>query len=330
VADDPADRMRERSERSTVALYLLLEADRQVLAGALVAAIFLALLGASMVFPGAAEALATGDPIETAFQALIGATITGVTLVLTLNQLVLSQEQGAVGDQRDRMDGAMTFRDDVADLLGERPPAEPSAFLRAMVSEIADRAETLREASRGESEDLDRLVESTLENANDVDERLEDATFGQFEVVRSALDFNYSWKLYEANRLLDDDAIVPTCRGPLSSFADALKLYGPAREHFKTLYFQSELIELSRAVLYAALPSLVVTLTVMYYVDVSAYPGQLLGLDRAVLLISAASAVAVAPFAILLSYVTRIATITGRTLSIGPFILRETERETDD
>jgi hypothetical protein len=39
--------------------------------------------------------------------------------------------------------------------------------------------------------------------------------------------------------------------------------------------------------------------------------------------------VAVAPFAVLLAYVLRIATVTGRTLSIGPFILRETERDTD-
>ncbi len=45
--------------------------------------------------------LTRGDPVETLFQALITGTITAVTLVLTLNQLVLSQELGAVGDLRD-------------------------------------------------------------------------------------------------------------------------------------------------------------------------------------------------------------------------------------
>ncbi|MFC7175897.1 hypothetical protein [Halosegnis marinus] len=39
--------------------------------------------------------------------------------------------------------------------------------------------------------------------------------------------------------------------------------------------------------------------------------------------------VAVAPFVILLAYVLRIATVTKHTLSIGPFILRETEGATE-
>jgi len=36
--------------------------------------------------------------------------------------------------------------------------------------------------------------------------------------------------------------------------------------------------------------------------------------------------VSLVPFAILLSYILRIITVTKRTLSIGPFILRETDR----
>jgi hypothetical protein len=53
------------------------------------------------------------EPIETLFQGLLTSIITGVTFVLTLSQLFLSQEQGPVGDQRERMEGAMSFRKDV-------------------------------------------------------------------------------------------------------------------------------------------------------------------------------------------------------------------------
>ena len=329
MTDDPADRMRERSQRSTVALYLLLDADRRLLAAGILAFVSLGLVGASFVLPGAAAALRSGDPIETAFQAFVGATVTGVTIVLTLNQLVLSQELGAVGDQRERMEGAMGFREDVRDLLGETPPAEPSAFLRAMVGATADRAEAVREATSDPSDELERLLDSTRGNAESVTDRLEGTTFGEFDVVRAALDFNYSWKLYTARRVIEHEDCDDATREALESLADALSLFGPAREHFKTLYFQSELIDLSRTVLYAAIPSLVVTVAVLAFVDLSEYTGTLAGVDVGVILVSAAAGIAVAPFAVLLAYVLRIATVTGRTLSIGPFILRETERDTD-
>jgi hypothetical protein len=329
MSEDPADEMRERSQRSTAALYVLLDADRRVLTLGILGFVFAGVVACSVGFPGAAAALRTGDPLETSFQAFIGATVTGVTIVLTLNQLVLSQELGAVGDQRERMEGAMAFRDDVHDMLGETPPAEPSAFLRAMVETTADRARAVRDTVSDPSDELERLLDSTEGNADAVTDRLEGTTFGEFDVVRAALDFNYSWKLYTARRQLEEGDCDDETADALESLADALSLFGPAREHFKTLYFQSELIDLSRTVLYAAIPSLVVTVSVLLFVDIGDYAGTLLGVDHGVLLVAAASAVAVAPFAVLLAYVLRIATVTGRTLSIGPFILRETDRDTD-
>jgi hypothetical protein len=80
MVDDPADRMRERSQRSTLSLYLLLDADRRLLAAGIVAFVSLGLVGASLVLPGTAAALHSGDPVETAFQALVGAIVTGCTL----------------------------------------------------------------------------------------------------------------------------------------------------------------------------------------------------------------------------------------------------------
>jgi hypothetical protein len=326
MTHEPADRMRERADRSNLLMYVLLNVNREVVSLGILLLTFAGVVGASLVIDGAAAALVTDDPIETAFQAFIGATVTGVTLVLTLNQLVLSQELGAVDDQYDRMEGAMDYRADVGDLLGETPPAEPSAFLCALIEAIGDRAEAL-DAAAGDDEAVQRVVDSTVENADAVVERLEGADFGEFDVVRTSLDFNYSWKLYATNRLKGDDRSEET-RAALEDLSEALGLYGPAREHFKTLYFQSELISLSRTVLYVSIPSLVTSAVVVLLFDVENYPGTVLGLDVGVLIVAAATAVAVAPFAVLLSYVLRIATITRRTLAIGPFILRSSERDT--
>jgi hypothetical protein len=336
VGADAEETMEERAGGDTVFAYLLVEADRRLLTVGLFLSMLVAFLGAALVMPGSASVVRAGDPVETLFQALVGATVTGVTLVLTLNQLVLSQELGPAGDQRERMAGAMEFRTDVADYL-EDPisPAEPSAFLRAMVTATGAQAEQLTDSVSEDRDDeagkgVRDLADGVKTSADQVADSLSGATFGRYDVVDAALNFEYSRKLYRARRLrkaygdaLDDE----TCAA-LEELEGILRLFGPAREHFKTLYFQSELVNLSRLVLFSSLPSLVVTVSMLAFVDASALPTTTpVGIDAAVLLVCTTTALALLPFLILLSYVVRIATIAGRTLSIGPFILRETERE---
>ena len=329
MPDQSANTMRERAERSNLLMYFLLNLHRLVVTFLVLVGVFVGIVGASLVIDGAAVTLVTGDPVATAFQSLIGATVTGVTLVLTLNQLVLSQELGALDDQYDRMEGAMTFREEVGDLIGETPPAEPSAFLCVLIEAIADRARAVGEAVDDGDEDARHLVDVTTGNADAVLDRLDEAEFGEYEVVQRSLDFNYSWKLYATNRLTDERR-SEEAQEALEDLSEALGLFGPAREHFKTLYFQSELINLSRTVLNVSIPSLVTATAFTLLFDPKNYPGTVFGLDVAVLLVAAAAAIAVTPFAVLLAYILRIATITRRTLAIGPFVLRDSERDTQD
>jgi hypothetical protein len=49
--------------------------------------------------------------------------------------------------------------------------------------------------------------------------------------------------------------------------------------------------------------------------------------SHALLVVSVAATVAVVPFAILLAYVLRLVTVAKRTLSVGPFVLRTTDRD---
>ena len=107
----PSDTMRERVPEGSRKFWLLLNANRWLLAAGISGGVFLALAIIGHLHPTARPALfGRSDPIETLFQGLLGSIITGVTLVLTLSQLVLSQEQGPVGDPRERMEGAMAFR----------------------------------------------------------------------------------------------------------------------------------------------------------------------------------------------------------------------------
>ena len=329
MTEQSANTMRERAERSNLLMYFLLNLHRLVVTFLILVIVFVGVVGASLVIDGAAVTLVTDDPVATAFQSLIGATVTGVTVVLTLNQLVLSQELGALDDQYDRMEGAMTFREEVGEVIGETPPAEPSAFLCTLIEAIADRARAVGETVDDGDEDARYLVDAITGNADAVLDRLDGAEFGEFEVVQRSLDFNYSWKLYATNRLTDERR-SEEAQEAIEDLSETLGLFGPAREHFKTLYFQSELINLSRTVLYVSVPSLVIATAFTLLFDPKNYPGTVLGLDVAVLLVAAAAAIAVAPFAVLLAYILRVATITRRTLAIGPFVLRDSERDTQE
>jgi hypothetical protein len=331
-----SDTMRDRAGASTLKLWFFLHADRRLVALGLVGFLFTGVVVGGLLHPVSAHSLiSSGDPVETLSQALIGSTVTGVTLVLTLSQLVLSQEQGAVGDQRGRMEDAMTFREDVAAMLDQPvSPTEPSVFLRALVKETERRADAFEEALSSDAAAAERaseFVESLKANGERVREGLTGADFGEFEVIRAALDYNYSWKLYAARRLraehadeLGDEAI-----DAVEALADSLELFGPAREHFKTLYFQWELIDLSRTILWASLPSLLATTLALVFFDAEAAAGSLLGVPHSLLLVAGVTAIALLPFAVLLSYILRIVTVTKRTLSIGPFILRETDRDVE-
>lgn len=122
----PSDTMRERVPENSRKFWLLLNANRWLVAAGISGGVFLALAIIGQLHPIGPPALfSQADPIETLFQGLLTAIITGVTLVLTLSQLVLSQEQGPVGDQRERMEGAMAFRKDVEDVI-EQPVVPPS------------------------------------------------------------------------------------------------------------------------------------------------------------------------------------------------------------
>ncbi len=336
--DQPSDTMRERVPESSRKFWLLLNANRWLVAGGIVAGVFVTLVLVGTLHPTSVRTLLDGgDPMETLFQGLLTAIITGVTLVLTLSQLVLSQEQGPVGDQRERMEGAMAFRSDVEDVIEEPvSPAQPSAFLRSLVKLTKQRANAVDDAVAAiDDADLnDRVagfVEDVERNAAAVEQSLDGAQFGTFNVVFAALNYNYSWKIYAARRLraehadsLDDDA-----RAAFDDLVEALELFGPAREHFKTLYFQWELINLSRTILYASIPALAAAVMGIVYLEPALFPGTLLGVETVLLVVCAGVAISLLPFAFLLSYILRIVTVTKRTLSIGPFILRETDRSSD-
>lgn len=334
-AGSPRDTMRGRIEANRWKTWLLLDADRWLVAAVLSSIVFASIVLASVLDVAPMRAVIREQTaLWWVFSPLIGAIVTGVTLVVTFTQLVLSQELGPLGDQRDRMEGAVEFRTDVASRLDvPTAPPEPASFLEALVGGVRAHAADLQAAADECDDEQTRqqvieFADSLTEHSRAVSSGLEGAEFGEFDVLYSVLNFNYSWKIYEARRLRAEysDTLDEETNDEIDDVVEMLEFFGPAREHFKTLYFQWELINLSRLLLYAAVPALVVTVLVQLYVSPASFTGVYFGVDGIVWVVASATTIAFVPFFLLTAYVLRIATIAKRTLAIGPFILRDTDR----
>lgn len=64
------------------------------------------------------EKILTSDDVSTLFAAIVGAIITSVTLILTVTQLVISQEIGSLSEQSQRLETQKDFRTRVENTLG--------------------------------------------------------------------------------------------------------------------------------------------------------------------------------------------------------------------
>ena len=316
-------------------LYVLLRANRWALTVAVLASVFIVLVLASRLgLSPLREIVEAQDGLEFLFSAFIGAIITGTSIVVTINQLVLSQELGAVGDQRERMNESMSFRRDVEDATGiDVSEPEPAAFVQGLLESIRSVTEELQEIGRDCSDQearsaIEEYTADLLDSVDEAHETLEGAQFGTFEVIWAALTFDYSRKIYDARSLQSDhgDVFSSDTDSSIDELLDLLTLFGPTREHFKTLYFQWELIKLSRALLYVSVPALTVMALMIMYIDADALPGSTAGIDNLVWLTSIGFVIGIVPFVIFIVFILRIATVAKRTLAMGPFLLRETEQ----
>lgn len=130
--------MRSRVDESCWKMAALMDANRLLVTAGLVVVIFVSLTLASLANLSPVRVIQQRHNVQFwLFSPMIGAIITGATFVVTITQLVLSQELGPLGDQRERMQGSIDFREDVENLLDiPISPPNPSSFLEAIIDGV--------------------------------------------------------------------------------------------------------------------------------------------------------------------------------------------------
>ena len=305
---------------SPVKRWLLLDGDRLVIAAVLAVGVFLSVVGLHLA---GVLRVRNAEAVVTLLSALVGGTLPFITIVLAINQLVLSQELGWTDELSERFQGMVTFRRRVEELTGTTvSPISPADFLKHIVVASIDRGETLPEAlgedaSRETVEDVERFADALASEGRPVIEALDDAQFGTFNALSAVLGHHQGGHLHTARvlRLERADAFDDT--DPLEEVIELLEVLAVARQTFKTLYVQHELALLSRLLLYVGFPTLVGG-----GILVMVYPTLAGDVAIETLVVVAATGVTLVflPFIVLLSYSLRIATIAARTADFGPFV----------
>lgn len=325
---DTTDRTRIEALRR----WAFLDGDRLLVAGLITAPVF----AGCLALGNAGVVRVRGPGVTDLLGSLIGGMLPFITVVLAINQLILSEEFGTTGTFRERLDETEEYRSTVeADTGTDVSPAAPAAFLNLLIQTTRERAVALRETfDENHSDELREAVESfvtpIVADAEEASDRLSDAEFGTFEVVSVILWYDDERHLQTGRhvRATFGDAVTDPVEEAFEDLRAVFEDIHVARQYFKTVYLQQELATLSKLLLYVGFAALLGDgFVILTYESLAAELGP-----TALLLVAAtAVALVVAPFAVLLAFVLRIATVARRTAAdFGPFLLQQSVPGEDD
>lgn len=311
--------------------WVLLEADRRAVTGALLTLVFAATLLLGRFWTIEMQLLLTEtDSVQTVLTQLLSGIILLVSVVVSINSIVLTYDITSLTAQQDRVEGATSFRRAVGRLVGgERSPTTPARFLSQVATAMDERARALEDSLS--AQEPDEFVEDVSEFVDNVEESVETLEAADDSV--GGADFGTLWVGLEANfgeltdelhaiRLTHADHVEDTHEQRFDDLVEAVELFETGREYFKTLYYSREISEFSRTLLFISLPAILVTAWTILALDAGTVPRiWLFNLPPLQVFLASSFTISLAPYLTLTSYVFRTATVARHTTSSGPFIL---------
>ena len=311
--------------------WFLFNGNRWVIVALLTAVIFVTTVLVGTFGPVSVQRfLSRGVSPASALVELLKSIVAIVTIVLSINQLVISPQLGPVSDQREAFEDTMSLRKEAERRLeSDVSPIAPVEFMRALVDAVDDQASELRETAGDERrEEIGRFVDDLHRATDATVDRLAGTEFRKFEVVPATMGMDVSGRIQEARRLADG-ASGPE-RAALLETVRRLELFAIARAHFKTAYIRSEYVSFSQALLFIGLPSLLAAFYATQIYDPSVFPGQTFNVENRLWFVAGAVTAALTPFAVLISYVSRLATLSQSTVFVGPFVAGGRDKPEED
>jgi hypothetical protein len=316
--------------RPWIVRWVLLEANRNAVAGALLTGVFAALVAMGTIWTFEMQRLLTETPaVQTILNTLLSGIILLVSIVISINSIVLSYDITSIETQEERIEGIMEYRQQIGEMTDrEVSPTDPASFLEVMGEVIHDRAEALKEVSDGTDEEVAEEIEEYIGEVTGTVERLggsfESATGAEFGVLWLGLDVDYGDHLDRSRALKTSYGtdMSESFGDRLDELVQAFELFAIGKEYFKTLYYSNEVAQLSRTLLVVSLPAILFNAGAILAINAELFPQMgIPGISPLLLFVAITFTISLAPYLILTSYMLRLATVARRTASAGPFSL---------
>ena len=293
---------------------------------------FVAILAIGMIWPFKMQRLLTETAtVETVLNTFLGGIILLVSIVVSINSIVLSYDIISIGAQEDRLRGTLEFRREIGQLADTEHSAmdmDPATFLSMMVGVINQRAHELvtvtEELDGRDAEEIREHIETILQTIEHIEKSVDQTGGGEFSALWLGLNLNLG-QLMERSRVLHlayADVLSDSGEDRFERLIRAFELITTGRHFFKTLYYRREFSMLSRTLLIVSLPAILGTASTILAINANILPQiWILGLSPLLTFVAAAFTVALAPFIILTAYMLRVATVTLRATDTEPFVL---------
>jgi hypothetical protein len=303
--------------------WLLLSGSRLLITGVTLSVVFLGLWGAvSSGFVPLREQTAT---LYLLF-ALTSGNLTLITVVVSLNQLILTRHLESPSDIDDEMNYMRSYREDVSDIIDQTVvPVRPPEFFLLLFRSLQRDLRSLEEREwTFEDDSVQREFEETFSELNahidNVVDLVGQSQAGLVFALFTTISEDYERYLEPIWRLqYEHEQQLPEAAGEtIERVRKTIEYVGVARRIFKTTYIQSELASLSRRLLYIGLPALLVTILFMLVYTASAQPP----LPSAFLSVAIPLIITVglAPIVLLATSVLRLATLPEQDVAMYSFV----------
>lgn len=309
--------------------WVLLDANRMAITGALLTFVFASFLVLGIVWTFEMQNLLTETlTVQTILNTLLSGMILLVSIVVSINSIVLSYDMNSVNNQEDRITGALNFRRQLSELTkpGENP-SEPTSFLKVMSRTINERSQRL-------DDDLDGLDTGSAAEIKEYTSSLSamaetlgtiEATDGaEFAVLWKGMEFNYGTQMERSRRLKSTHGETGSSRleDRFDQLIEAFELFAIGKEYFKTLYYTKEVSKLSQTLLVITLPAILVNASTILAINAEVFPDfWLLGIPPLQTFVAATFTISLAPYLVLTAYMLRLSTVARLTSSAGIFSL---------
>ena len=302
-----------------VVRWLLLSGSRRLLTLLLSVLVLAILLTVGTVWEFEMEVLVNeARAVQSLFNTLLGGIILFVSVVLSINIAVLSQELGPLRTKQSQIQSAIEFKTDLTDAVeADVSTAETENLYPFLIRSIHEENQQLqRDAERlGQDpggEEIAAFAASVERELGRVEDRLYADSHRLTPTLLAGLDYDLAHQITTARHLQRtyDDSLSETGSVSLANLLELLTAFASGREYFQTLYFKREVQNLTRDLLLLALPVIVFTSHVLLAIDAGLFPSNtVLGIQPRLLYVSVAYAIALSPYLLLSAYMLRIVSV---------------------